>query len=81
MSNGTRWHNLVHSTVLKSFTRQDEPQDLVQDKVEVWKVEEIDNFRRVKGVLLCGVYCAGYMEFEGVWETINGMDDYPHKLK
>ena len=32
---GTRWHNVVHTTVLKPFIRRDEPQDMDEDEEEV----------------------------------------------
>ena len=40
---GTRGHNVVHTTLLKPFRRRDEPQDMDKDKEEIWKVEEIVN--------------------------------------
>ena len=48
---GTRWHNVVHTTLLKPFRTRDEPQDMDEDEEEIWEVEEIVNSRRVKGVV------------------------------
>ena len=48
---GTRGHNVVHTTLLKLFRRRDEPQDMDEDKKALWKVAEIVNSRRVKGVV------------------------------
>ena len=42
---GSRWHNVVHTTLLKPFRRRDEPQDMDEDEAEVWGVEEIVNSR------------------------------------
>ena len=47
---GTRWHNIVHTTLLKPFRRQDKPQDMDKDEEEISEVEEIINSRKVKGV-------------------------------
>ena len=44
---GTRWHNVVHTTLLKPFRRRDETQDMDEDEEEIWEVEEIVNSRRV----------------------------------
>ena len=46
-----RWHNVVYTTVLKAFRRRDKPQDMDKDKEKTWKVEEIVNSRKVKGVV------------------------------
>ena len=40
---GTRWHNVVHTTLLKPLRRRDEPQDMSEDEEEMWEVEEIVN--------------------------------------
>ena len=48
---GTRWYNVVHTTLLKAFRRRDEPQDMDENEAEVWEVEEIVNSRTVKGVV------------------------------
>ena len=47
----TQWHNVVHTTLLKLFRRRDQPQDMDENEEEIWEVEEIVNFRRVKGVV------------------------------
>ena len=48
---GTRWHNVVHTILLKLFRRGNEPQDMNEDEAEVWEVEEIVNSRTLKGVV------------------------------
>ena len=48
---GTRWHTIVDTILLKLFRRRDEPQDMNEDMEEIWEVEEIVNSRRVKGVV------------------------------
>ena len=48
---GTRRHDVVHTTLLKPFRRRDKPQDMDEDEAEVWEVEEIVNSRTVKGVV------------------------------
>ena len=40
-SEGTRWHNVVHTTLLKPFKRRDEPQHMHDDEEEIEDVEEI----------------------------------------
>ena len=47
---GTQWHNVVHTTLLKPFRRRDEPQDMDEHEEEIWEVEEIVNSRRVKEI-------------------------------
>ena len=32
---GTRWHNVVHNTLLKLFRRRDEPYDMEEDEKEI----------------------------------------------
>lgn len=48
---GTTWHNIGHTTLLKLFRRRDEPQDMHEDTAEIWKVKEIVNSSRVKAVV------------------------------
>ena len=48
---GTRWYNIVRTILLKPFRRRDGPQDMDEDKEEIWEVEEIGNSRRVKEVV------------------------------
>ena len=48
---GRRCQKVVHTTCLKPFRRQDKPQNMDEDVEEIWKVEEIGNSRRVKGVV------------------------------
>ena len=61
---GTRWHNVVHTTLLKPFRRRDESQDMDEDEAEVWEVEEIVKFRTRKGVVQYRVCWVGCTEFE-----------------
>ena len=77
----TRWHSVVHTTLLKQFRRRDEPQDIDEDEAAVWEVEEIVNSRTVKGVVQYRVRWAGCMEFEDTWETIDHLYNCPDKLK
>ena len=78
---GTRWHNIVHTTLQKPFRRRDEPQDMDEDEAEVWEVEEIVNPRTCKGVVQYRVYWAGCTEFEDTWETVDHLNNCPAKLK
>ena len=78
---GTRWHNVVHTTLLKPFRRGDEPQDMDEDEAEVWEVEEIINSRTLKGVVQYRVHWVGCTEFEDTWETIDHLDNCLEKHK
>ena len=78
---GTRWHNVVHTTLLKQFRRRDEPQNMDEDEAEVCEVEEIINSRKLEGVVLYRVRWAGCMEFEDTWDTIDHLDNCLDKLK
>ena len=78
---GIRWHNVVHTTLLKPFRRRDEPQDMEQDEEEIWEVEEIVNSRRVKGVVQYRVRWTGCTELEDTWETFEHLDNCPEKLQ
>ena len=48
---GTGWHNVVHTTLLKPFRRRDKPQDMNEDEEEIWEVEDVVNSRRIKVVV------------------------------
>jgi len=48
---GTRWHNVVHTTLLKPFHRRDEDQDMDEDDPDVYEVESIVNSRKIRGVV------------------------------
>ena len=78
---GTRKHNLVHTTLLETFRRRDEPQDMDADEAEIWQVTEIVNSRTVKGVLQYRVCCEDCIEFQDTWETIYHLDNCRDKLK
>ena len=78
---GTRWHNVVHTTLLKPFRRRDEPQDMNEDEAEVWEVQEIGNSRTVKGVVQYRVRWTGCTEFEDKWENIDHLINCADKLK
>ena len=78
---GTQWHNVVHTTLLKPFRRRDEPQDMDEDEEEIWEVEEIVNSRRVKRVVQYRVRWTGYTELEDTWETIQHLNNCAKKLQ
>ena len=63
---GTQWHNVVHTTLLKPYRRRDEPQDMDNDEVEIWEVEDIVNSRRVKGVVQYRVWWMGCTELADI---------------
>ena len=46
-----RWHNVVHTTRFKPFRRRDQPQEMDEDKEEIWEVEEIVNSSRDEAVV------------------------------
>ena len=78
---GTRWYNIVHTTLLKPFRRRDEPQEMEGDEEEIWEVEEIINSRRVKGVVQYQVRWTGCTELEDTWEMLERLDNSPEKLQ
>ena len=78
---GTPWHNVLHTTLLKPFRRRDEPQNNNKEKAEVWQVEEIVNSRKLKIVVPYRVRWPGCTEFEDTWETIDTLYDCLDKLK
>ena len=78
---GTRWHNVVHTTFLKPFRRRNEPQDMDEDEEEIWEVEEIVLLRRVKGVVQHRVRWTGCIELEDTWETFEHLDNCLEKLQ
>ena len=43
---GTRWHNVVHTTLLKPCRRRNEPQDMEEDEEDVYEVESIIDCRK-----------------------------------
>ena len=75
----TRWHNVVHTTLLKPFRRRDEPQEMDEDEEEIWEVEEIVNSRRVNGVVQYRVRWTGFTELEDTSETFEHLDNCPEK--
>jgi len=66
---GTQWHNVVHTTLLKPFHRRDEDQDMDEDDPDVYEVESIVNSRKIRAVVKYRVRWVGYTEFEDTWET------------
>ena len=78
---GTQWHNVVHTTLLKPFRRRDEPQDMEEDEEEIWEVEEIVNSRRVKGVVQYRVRWTGCTALEDTREMFAHLDNCPEKLQ
>ena len=81
VSEGTRWPNVVHTTLLKPFRRRDEPQDMDKDEEEIWEFEEIVNSRRVRGGVQYQVQWTGCKELEDIWETFDYSDNCPEKLQ
>ena len=77
---GTQWHNVVHTALLKPFKRRDEPQDMDEDEEEIQEVEEIVNSRKVKGVVQYHVRWTGCTELADRWETFEHLDNCPKKL-
>ena len=47
----TRWYNVVLMTLRKPLSRRDKPQDMDEDKENIWEVVEIVNARKVTGVV------------------------------
>ena len=47
---GTRWHNVVHTTLLKPFRDRAEPQELDEDEEDNYEVEQIVDSRRVREI-------------------------------
>ena len=78
---GTRWHNVVHSTLLTPLRRQDKPQDIEEDEEEIWEVEEIVNSSRVKRVVQYQVWWTGCTELKDTWETFDHLNNCPEKLQ
>ena len=78
---GIRWHNVVHTTLLKPFSRRDERQDKDEDEAEVWEVEEIVNSRPGKGVVQYRVHWVGCTELQATWENIDHLYNCPEQLK
>ena len=74
---GTRWHNVVHITLRKSFNRRNKPQDMDEDELDVYKVEFIIDSRKNRGVVKYRVRWVGYTKFEDTWETLNMLDNCP----
>ena len=80
VSEGTRWHNVVHIILLKPFRRRDETQDMDEDEAEVCEFEEIDNSRTGKGVVPYRVRWVGCTEFQDTWENIDHLNKCADKL-
>ena len=52
-----------------------------EDEEEIWEVEEIVNFRRVKRVVQYGVWWTGCTELEDTWEMFEHLDNCSEKLQ
>ena len=78
---GTRWHNVVHTTLLKPFRGRAEPQELVEDEEENYEVEQIVDSRRVRGKVQYRVRWVGYSEIEDTWDVLEALDNCPDKLR
>jgi hypothetical protein len=49
---GTQWHNVVHTTLLKPFRTRDDPQDMDKDEDnEISEVKKILNSKKYAGVV------------------------------
>ena len=44
---GTQWHNVVHTTILKPFRKRNEPQDIEEDEEDIYEVESIIDSRKI----------------------------------
>ncbi|KAF8428821.1 hypothetical protein EV426DRAFT_677571 [Tirmania nivea] len=77
---GTRWHNVVHVTLLKPFRQRDVPQDMDEDEKDIFEVESIVDSRKYRGVVKYRVRWVGYTEYEDTWETFDRLDNCPEKL-
>ena len=78
---GTQWHNVVHTTLLKPFGRRGEPTDMSEYKEEIWEVEEIVNSRRVKPAVQYRVWWTVCTGLEDTWETLEHLYNCPEKLQ
>ena len=78
---GTRWHNVVHTTLLKPFRRRDEPQDMEEDEEDVYEVESIIDSRKNRGVVKYRVRWVGYTQFEDTWETFDKLENCPLRVQ
>ena len=78
---GTQWHNVVHTILLKPFHRRDEDQDIDEDDPDVYEVESIVNSQKIRGVVKYRVHWVGYTEFEDTWETWDKLDNCLQKLR
>ena len=47
----TRWHNIVHTTLLKTFRRGEEPSDMDKHEKEIWANLDIFNSRSVQELI------------------------------
>ena len=78
---GTRWRNVVYTTLLKPFRRRDKPQDMDGDQGDVFKVESIVDSRKNRGVVKYRVRWVGYTEVEDTWETWDELANCSDKLQ
>jgi len=78
---GTRWHNVVHTTLLKPFNRRNEDQEMDDDDPDVYEVESIIDSRKIHDVVKYRVRWVGHTEFEDTWEMFNKLDNCPDRVK
>ena len=78
---GTRWHNVVHTTLLKPLRLRDKQQDMEEDEEDVFEVESIVDSRRYRGVVKYRVRWVRYTKFEDISEILNSLDNCPLKLQ
>ena len=81
VQNRTRWHNIVHTTLLQPLRTEDGPPDMNEDEAEVWDLKEIVHPRTCKGVVQYRVHWAARTEFDDTWETIDNLYNCTDKLK
>ena len=77
---GTRCHNLVHTTLLQAARRGYEPQDIDAEEEKTWEVEKLVNSSRVKGVVQYQVQWTGCKELEDTCETFDHLYNCTEKL-
>jgi len=79
---GTRWHNVVHTTLLKLFRTRDDAQEMDKDvDNEIYKIETILNSRKYAGVVKYRIRWKGYDELGDTSEEFERLDNCPEKLK
>ena len=80
---GTRWHNIVHTTLFKPFYRRYNPQDIDKDETlpYVYKVDSIIDSKTNRGVVKYSMRWVRYPEFEDTWEMLYMLNNCLFKLQ